>query len=87
METKTETENRGKGHDPQLVEVELNGHPKQILAGEYTGLTLKSALGVPLEHELELVRNGKFHPVGNDEKIKIKGEEKFVSHAGQGQSS
>lgn len=81
-----------KRHDhndrhPKLVEVELNGAPTRIPAGEYTGNTLKEALGVPPDHQLDQVTKGKFDEVKNDEKIRIKGGEKFVSHCGQGQSS
>jgi hypothetical protein len=100
METKFVDTSKGRGAEPQddkkhdhdnhqkLVAVHLNEPPpKHIPAGEYTGRTLKLALGVPVEHKLEQVVHGKFDEVGNDEKIRIKGGEKFVSHCGQGQSS
>lgn len=75
-------------HHTRFVEVELNEPPpKLIAAGDYTGKTLKIALGVPVDHQLDQVIRGKFDEVKNDEPIKIKGGEKFVSHCGQGQSS
>lgn len=77
----------GKGTDPHLVEVELNGSPKRIAGGEYTGRTLKLALGVPVEHELDEVVRGEFKEIPNDKPVHVKGGEKFVSHCGQGQSS
>lgn len=72
---------------PHLVEVELNGAHKRIAGGEYTGRTLKLALGVPVEHELDQVIHHEFRPIANDERLNIHGGEKFVSHCGQGQSS
>jgi len=77
-----------EGHkDRDLVTVELNGTPQRIKAGKYSGRSLKLALGVPLEHELEQVVGGEFKPITNDTDIRIKGGEKFVSHVGQGQAS
>jgi hypothetical protein len=77
----------GKEHERRLVEVELNGTPKHIAGGEYTGRTLKLALGVPVEHELDEVVRGEFKEIANDKKVHVHGGEKFVSHCGQGQSS
>jgi hypothetical protein len=71
----------------ELVEVELNGTPRRIARGEYTGRTLKVALGVPVEHELDGVIRGEFKEIPNDKKVEVHGGEKFVSHCGQGQSS
>ena len=50
------------GNPPvKLVEVELNEPPpKRIPAGNYTGKTLKIALGVPVDHQLDQVIRGKF---------------------------
>lgn len=69
------------------VEVELNGTPRHIKGGEYTGRELKLALGVPLDHQLELVVHGEFRTIQNDDKVRVHGGEKFVSHCGQGSSS
>jgi hypothetical protein len=74
-------------HERKLVEVELNGTPKRIAGGEYTGRTLKLALGVPVEHELDEVIKGEFKEIPNDKKVHVHGGDKFVSHCGQGQSS
>lgn len=76
-----------EGRATKLVEVELNGSTRQIERGQYTGRELKLTLGVPVEHELDQVIKGEFRPVQNDEKVHIRGGEKFVSHCGQGQSS
>lgn len=69
------------------VTVELNGTGKQIKAGTYTGRSLRLALGVPLEYELEEVVRGEFKPIANDATVHIKGGETFVSHAGHGRAS
>jgi hypothetical protein len=71
----------------QDVTVELDGKPRVLKKGKYTGRTLKLVLGVPIEHELEEVIGREFKPIANDAEIHIKGGEKFVSHVGQGQAS
>ena len=74
-----------KGH--QLVEVELNGVATNIPRGKYSGRSLKAALGVPEEYELDEAKHGEFRRIEDDDKTHIEGGEKFVSHVGQGQSS
>jgi hypothetical protein len=83
----TSPEAAHEGQERKLVKVELNGVPKHIAGGEYTGRTLKLALGVPVEHELDEVVHGEFREIPNDKKVHVHGGEKFVSHCGQGQSS
>lgn len=77
----------GTEHERKLVEVELNGTPKRLAGGDYIGRTLKLALGVPTEYELDEVIHGEFKEIPNDKKVHVHGGEKFVSHCGQGQSS
>lgn len=69
------------------VTVKLDGVAKEIRGGEYTGRALKAALGVPIEHTLELVGKGEFKTIADCDEIKVRGGEQFVSHCGQGQSS
>jgi hypothetical protein len=69
------------------VTVELNGTARQIQAGTYTGRSLRLALAVPLEYELEEVVRGEFKPIANDATVHIKGGETFVSHVGHGRAS
>jgi len=83
----TAQEDLDKELERKLVEVELNGTPRRIAGGEYTGRTLKLALGVPIEHELDEVVRGEFKEIPNDKRVHVHGGEKFVSHCGQGQSS
>jgi hypothetical protein len=74
-------------HARRIVFVELNGDPVAIPRGRYSGRDLKLALHVPIEHVLEQVCNGKFEPIENDSHLVIHGDETFVAHCGQGQSS
>lgn len=88
MENSTTDALKTGTHDPNdTVEVELNGAPRRIRSGEYRGSALKAALGVAPDHELELVVDGEFRTVHNDDEIRVHGGEKFVSHCGQGSSS
>jgi hypothetical protein len=88
MQTNEATvEDSDKGRERELIEVELNGKPKHIAGGDYTGRALKLALGVPVEYELDEVIRGEFKEIRNDEELKLHRGEKFVSHPGQGKSS
>jgi hypothetical protein len=74
--------------DPNKVTVTLNRDTViTLLRGQYTGEELKKALGVPVDHELDLVVNGEFKPIANGDKYHVRGGENFVSQVGQGQSS
>jgi hypothetical protein len=78
---------RDAGEDHRQVTIELNDTTKQIEAGHYTGRSLRLALGIPLEYELEEVVHGEFKPIADRASIHIKGGEKFVSHVGHGRAS
>jgi hypothetical protein len=84
-------EDAHQAHDARderhTVTIELNGAPKQIQPGKYTGRSLRLALGVPLEYELEEVVHGEFKPIADDATVHIKGGETFVSHVGHGRAS
>jgi hypothetical protein len=80
-------ERHGEHSDRDTVTVELNGTPRRIKSGDYTGRALRLALGVPVEYELDQVTGGEFKPISNEEQICVQGGEKFVSHIGQGQAS
>jgi hypothetical protein len=73
--------------DPNLVVVTLNQEPVTIRRGQYTGEELKAALAVPVDHELDLVEDGDFKPIANEDKHHVRGGEVFISDVGQGQSS
>ena len=73
---------------PKLIAVTIDTHRKEIAAGEYTGATLKKALGVPTDYELDQVLSGEFIEITDETKIELeKGGEHFVSHVRRGGSS
>ena len=73
---------------PKLIAVTIDTHRKEIAAGSYTGATLKGALGVPADYELDQVLNGEFIEITDEAKIELeKGGEHFVSHVRRGGSS
>ena len=71
----------------RLVTVSIDGNEKHIPAGDYAVPQLKEKLGVPLDYELELVKGGKFEPLGDDQHYKVHGHEEFLSHVRCGGSS
>ena len=85
--TTVHTDEKSDSRHKEVVHIELNGVQREIPAGEYTGRTLKLILGIPFEHELDQVIHHEFKPITNDQEVRIKSGEKFVSHCGQGQSS
>jgi len=75
-------------HPPKLIAVTIDTHRKEIAPGEYTGASLKAALGVPAEYDLDQVLNGEFIDITNSPCIVLeKGGEHFVSHVRRGGSS
>lgn len=74
--------------EPVLVKVELNGEKVKILSGDYTTETLKEALGVAADWDLDIVdKQGSFRTLQPGEPIRIVAKLKFVSHVRQGGSS
>jgi len=75
-------------HPPHKIAVTINAHRKEIDAGKYTGSTLKEALGVPADYELDQVLSGEFVEIADSAKIVLeKSGEHFVSHVRRGGSS
>ena len=75
-------------HPPKLIAVTIDTHRKEIAAGEYTGATLKQALDVPADYELDQVLKGEFVEIADAATIVLeKGGEHFVSHVRRGGSS
>lgn len=73
---------------PRLVAVELNGEKVKIPGGDYTTETLKVALGVAAELDLDIVdKQGSFRTLTAGEPIRVVAKLKFVSHVRQGGSS
>jgi hypothetical protein len=81
---------RHPGEHPETgpeVTITVNGEPKQIHRGSYTGAKLKETLGICASDELDQVVDGQFKPVADDDHVVIKGHEVFVSHKRSGGSS
>jgi hypothetical protein len=84
---KTEHQEQHPDNKPRLVEVTIDGNPREIAADTYPVPVLKNLLGVPLDYELELVKGGKFHPLADGDTYKVHGHEEFLSHVRCGGSS
>jgi hypothetical protein len=77
-----------RSDEPRYVNVELNGDKVRILAGDYTTETLKDALGVSADLDLDIVdKQGSFRTLQPGEAIRVIARMKFVSHVRQGGSS
>jgi hypothetical protein len=75
-------------HPPKEIVVTIDTRHKEIPAGKYTGATLKQALGVPADYDLDQVLSGEFIEITDSATIVLeKGGEHFVSHARRGGSS
>jgi hypothetical protein len=74
-------------HHPHEVAVTIDGHRKEISAGDYVVSALKTRLGVPQDYELDQVVGGEFRPLADTAHVEIKGGEHFISHVRRGGSS
>lgn len=86
-----EMKEKGGGGPPDdhgnLVAVTIDGSEKRIQARNYPVPTLKDALNVPHEKELDQVIGGVITPLADTDHVKVKGGEQFISHARTGGSS
>jgi hypothetical protein len=80
-------EGHGAGHHPHEVAVTIDGHRKEIPAGDYLVSALKAKLGVPADYELDQVIKGEFRELADSAHLDIKGGETFISHVRRGGSS
>lgn len=77
-----------KKHDVErLVSIYINDKEKKISRGKHTVGEIKEKGGVPSNHELEELIDGKLTPLADDAIVLIKGCEKFFSHVRDGASS
>lgn len=79
----------GRHHEQRHheVAVTIDGHRKEITAGNYLVSALKTKLGVPVDYELDEVVNGEFRALADTAHIEINGGEHFISHVRRGGSS
>ncbi len=61
--------------------------PFQLEPREYTGAELAQIFGVPCGYVVDLIIGGVFHPIGPDERVRVKNGMHFVSQPGKGSSS
>lgn len=74
-------------HHPPIVAITLDGHRREVPAGDYVVSALKARLGVPADYELDEIVNGEFRELADTAHIDIKGGEHFISHVRRGGSS
>jgi len=95
MEPDLDLDNANAGHGnsgkpdegKHLVTFNLDGKDREIEKGKYLVSDLKQRFGIAQDYELDLVVNGSFEPLKNDESLKIHGGEVLVSHVRGGGSS
>lgn len=68
----------------KTVKIMLDGEKLKIESRRYTVSDLKKTLSVPAEYELELIEDGQFRALSDNEEITICGKEEFVSHVKSG---
>lgn len=86
----TEESKHLPGHHPDTgstVTIKVNGMDVEVRRGSHLVSELKILLGVGATQELDIVVNGEFKPLGDSERVVLKGGEMFVSHARCGASS
>ena len=79
--------NDNKCKPEKKVKVVLNGEKVKIDSGTYKVSSLKVSLGIPSDYELEIIDDGQFKPLLDNDEITICGREEFVSHVKCGGSS
>jgi hypothetical protein len=70
-----------------VVIVTVDEDPHKIRQGTYVVEEFKKLVGVAEDKAIDQLINGKFGPLEDDAKLKIKGGEIFISHARTGSSS
>lgn len=76
-----------KQEEPRLVEIKINDKPYKITRGKHSVAEIKKIGGIPANHELDELINGKLTPLANDSFVLIKGCEQFFGHVKDGSSS
>ena len=79
-----------KNEPPQTgaeVTITIDNKLFTVHRGSKTVVELKQLAGIPLAYELEEIVDGKLVPLKDDQRVVIKGGERFVSHPRSGASS
>lgn len=83
----TETLQEGAPQTGAEVTITIDNKNLTVHRGSKTVAELKQLAGVPPAYELEEIVDGKLVPLGDDQRVVIKGGERFVSHPRAGASS
>lgn len=76
-----------KGLGATLVTILIDTKSFDITLRSYSGIEIKKIGSVPEEYELEQIVEGHFIPIEDSKTLLIKGDEQFISHPKDGQSS
>jgi len=74
-------------HEKHTVEITVNSKEREIEKGSYLVSFLKEQWDIPAEHELNLIKDGQFHALSNDETIKVHDGDEFSSQVKSGGAS
>lgn len=69
------------------VSITINNQSYTVHRGDTTVVALKQLAGIPEAYELEEIVDGKLVPLSDNQRVVIKGGERFVSHPRTGASS
>lgn len=69
------------------VEITIDNKAFRVHRGSETVAQLKAIAGIQPAYELEQIIEGKLVPLADDQRVTIKGGERFVSHPRAGASS
>jgi hypothetical protein len=69
------------------VTISIDNKTFKVHRGSTTVAELKAMAGIPAAYELEEIVGGKLVPLADDQRVTIKGGEKFVGHPRAGASS
>lgn len=74
-------------HGESNVKVMVDSQNTTVHRGSYIVADFKRVIGIEASKELDQVIDGQFIPLDDSERIVIKGNEEFISHARAGGSS
>jgi len=69
------------------VGIIVNSQERGIDGGSYLVSFLKEQWGIPADHELNLVKDGQFHALNDDETIEVHDGDEFISQVKTGGAS
>lgn len=70
-----------------LIEISLNGNAVTLEQGKYVVSALKQLLSVPADYELDIIHDGEFKPLADDDEVSVHKNLELISHVRRGGSS